>query len=226
MRVSFSVLAAVLLHGVIVGIVGVVVVRGRQAEVAPATVEVDVIAAKPDPIVDAPAAAEASSRAPSRALLRPRPVRHTPRLTIPTETPTVTTLAVAVVAPTAVAVVAPAAASPAVAPRSRGVGALFVHTDAADAALIAEPRYRTNPTPEYPIASRRRREEGVVLLNVAVDADGIPSTITINHSSGYPLLDEAALDAVRRWSFEPARAAGVPVFSTVVVPVRFSLDVR
>lgn len=86
------------------------------------------------------------------------------------------------------------------------------------------PRYRTNPIPEYPIPSRRRREEGIVLLDVAVDADGKPSSISLNRSSGYPLLDRAALDAVRRWTFEPARAGGVPMFSRVVVPVRFSLS--
>jgi protein TonB len=223
MRLSLSVLAAVLLHGVIVGVVSVVVARGRQAEVAPAIVEVEVVAAKPDPLVDVPPAVAAPSGEPPRALPRPSPVRHTPRLTGPPEAPTATTLEAAAVAPTAVAVVAPAAAAPAVASTSRAVGASSAHPAAA---LIAKPRYRMNPAPEYPTASRRRREEGVVLLNVAVDTNGSPSTITINRSSGYPLLDEAALDAVRRWSFEPARAAGVPVFSTVIVPVRFSLDVR
>jgi protein TonB len=92
--------------------------------------------------------------------------------------------------------------------------------------LAAKPRYRTNPRPPYPIASERRGEEGIVLLNVAVNPNGLPAAISLNHSSGHPLLDQAAIDGVRRWTFEPARAGGVPVFSLAVVPVRFSLADR
>jgi protein TonB len=60
-------------------------------------------------------------------------------------------------------------------------------------------------------------------LNVFVQTDGLPSTVSLNRSSGHPLLDASALAAVRRWTFEPARAAGLAVASLVVVPVRFSL---
>ena len=91
------------------------------------------------------------------------------------------------------------------------------------AVVSATPRYHTNPKPDYPIPSLRRREEGIVLLNVLVQTDGTPAAISLNRSCGHPLLDRAALDAVHRWTFEPARAAGVPVSSLVVVPVRFSL---
>lgn len=87
----------------------------------------------------------------------------------------------------------------------------------------ATPRYRVNPRPDYPIPSRRRGEEGVVLLNVVIQTNGVPESVSLNRSSGHPMLDRAAIDAVRRWSFEPARAASVPVASRVVVPVRFSL---
>jgi len=90
--------------------------------------------------------------------------------------------------------------------------------------VSASPRYRTNPTPDYPLPCKRRREEGIVLLNVVVQADGLPAAISLNRSSGHPLLDRSALDAVRRWTFEPGRAAGLPVSSRVVVPVRFSLE--
>ena len=93
-------------------------------------------------------------------------------------------------------------------------------------AVSAKPRYRSNPTPDYPIPSKRRGEEGIVLLNVQVQADGTPAAISLKRSCGHPLLDRAALDAVRRWTFEPARAAGVAVSSLAVIPVRFSLDDR
>jgi protein TonB len=88
----------------------------------------------------------------------------------------------------------------------------------------AKPRYRSNPAPDYPVPSRRRQEEGIVLLNVLVRPDGLAAAVSLNRSSGYPLLDRAALDAVNRWTFEPARAAGVPVSSTILIPIRFSLS--
>jgi protein TonB len=84
--------------------------------------------------------------------------------------------------------------------------------------------YLSNPKPDYPAEARRQRQEGVVLVSVEVDGDGRPSDVTLGRSSGFPLLDEAAVQAVRRWRFEPARAAGLPVSSRVEVPVRFSLS--
>ena len=62
-----------------------------------------------------------------------------------------------------------------------------------------------------------------MLVKVAVGADGAPTEVAIHRSCGHAMLDEAAVEAVRRWTFEPARAAGVPVASLVVIPVRFSL---
>jgi protein TonB len=85
-------------------------------------------------------------------------------------------------------------------------------------------RYRTNPNPEYPTAARTQHQEGVVLLSVEVSAEGRPTSISLARSSGFPLLDQAAIAGVRRWTFDPARAAGFPIASTEQVPVRFRLD--
>ncbi len=74
------------------------------------------------------------------------------------------------------------------------------------------------------MASKRRREEGEVRVAVTVGPDGRPLRVSLAKSSGHPLLDQAAVDAVRTWTFEPARASGVAVTSEVVVPVRFSLS--
>jgi len=63
-----------------------------------------------------------------------------------------------------------------------------------------------------------------VLISVEIGGDGRASEVTLKRSSGFPLLDEAAIRAVRGWTFEPARAAGIPVSSRVDVPVRFSLS--
>lgn len=85
------------------------------------------------------------------------------------------------------------------------------------------PRYRNTPAPKYPPAARREHQEGVVLLAVDVGSNGRPTGVVVKKSSGVSILDEAAVTAVRRWTFEPARSAGLPVESTVEVPVRFSL---
>src|ERR1039457_2975973 len=90
--------------------------------------------------------------------------------------------------------------------------------------VLATPRYRSSPRPEYPIASRRRHEEGEVRLTIAVSADGRPLRVSLAGSSGHPLLDQAAIDAVRGWTFAPARASEIAVPNEVVVPVRFSLS--
>jgi len=90
------------------------------------------------------------------------------------------------------------------------------------------PRYglgsAANPIPRYPEIARARGWEGVVLLNVSVAADGRAETVDIARSSGHAVLDEAALDAVRRWRFDPARRAGVRVPGAATVPIRFKLE--
>jgi TonB family protein len=49
------------------------------------------------------------------------------------------------------------------------------------------------------------------------------AAVWLNRGSGHPLLDQSALAAVRRWTFEPGRAAGQAVSSLVVARVRSSL---
>ncbi|NPV05072.1 MAG: TonB family protein [Syntrophaceae bacterium] len=88
---------------------------------------------------------------------------------------------------------------------------------------IAWPRYGENARPHYPEAARMRGYEGVVLLSAEVRADGRVGEVRILKSCGYDMLDRSALDAVRRWKFEPGRRMGVPVAMWVDVPVRFVL---
>mgnify|MGYP000281677152 CR=1 FL=1 len=72
--------------------------------------------------------------------------------------------------------------------------------------------------------SRRLGEEGRVLLAVQVDADGAPRQVRIARSSGYPRLDAAALAAVEKWRFVPARQGEHSVAASVNVPIHFRLD--
>ena len=64
-------------------------------------------------------------------------------------------------------------------------------------------------------------------MSVQVEADGRPSSISLKQSSGHRLLDEAALDAVRRWTFGArARRRSAGDQRRALVPVRFSTTDR
>jgi protein TonB len=217
-RLALALVAATVLH-VALYAAGVAFLRGPSPrEEPPAKVEVEIVVAKPDPMAAAPASIETPM---------PHPTRQPRARAIAAPVPTVPTVDhAAPEAPIVADVSAPEAAtpsSPGIEPARSSKDAARA-TDGGGALLSAKPRYRVNPAPEYPIASSRRREEGVVMVQVRVDANGAPSAISLAASSGYPLLDAAALDAVRRWTFDPARAAGAPVSSLVTVPVRFSLS--
>ncbi|MCS6860896.1 MAG: energy transducer TonB [Abditibacteriales bacterium] len=88
----------------------------------------------------------------------------------------------------------------------------------------AKPKYRNNPKPDYPPDARRQKQEGVVYLLVSINARGRVEDVQVDQSSGFTLLDEAALKAVRRWEFEPARRGDTPVPTRVRVPIRFKLE--
>lgn len=83
--------------------------------------------------------------------------------------------------------------------------------------------YLHNPPPQYPAMSRRLGEQGRTLLRVIVSADGAAVSVALQTSSGSSRLDEAALDAVRRWRFVPAKRGDQAVSASVVVPIKFSL---
>jgi len=78
--------------------------------------------------------------------------------------------------------------------------------------------------PRYPTESRRKREQGVVLLSVLLAVDGTVADISIAQSSGFDRLDRAALSAVRRWRWSPTMRGGAPVMVRGVVEVPFVLQ--
>ena len=87
----------------------------------------------------------------------------------------------------------------------------------------ANAAYLKNPAPEYPQMAQRRGWEGTVLLRVEVLASGRPGQIQIQKSSGRDALDAAALAAVKRWSFVPAKQGDVAQAGWVSVPIDFKL---
>ncbi|MGH7104746.1 MAG: energy transducer TonB [Acetobacteraceae bacterium] len=80
-----------------------------------------------------------------------------------------------------------------------------------------------NAPPGYPPLAVRDGEEGSVILRVHIAADGSATSVEIFRTSGYPLLDQAALRAVGRWHFVPARRVELPVPSTMLGKIRFVL---
>jgi protein TonB len=89
--------------------------------------------------------------------------------------------------------------------------------------VLAQPLYRENPEPEYPTLARRRQLEGTVVLEVLVTSEGTVGGLALHQSSGYSLLDEAALKGVKGWRFVPGRRGAAAVAMPVLVPVRFGL---
>lgn len=83
--------------------------------------------------------------------------------------------------------------------------------------------YLDNPAPGYPPLSRKQGEQGTVQLRVRVSAAGTALEVSLHKTSGFPRLDQRAIDTVRQWKFVPARQGGQPVDAWVIVPITFSL---
>lgn len=109
--------------------------------------------------------------------------------------------------------VAPAVAAPAAMPAPRE--------------SVAPPRfdadYLSNPAPVYPSVSRRLHEQGLVLLRVRVTAEGQAAQVLVERTSGSYRLDRAAVQAVERWRFIPARRGADSIEAWVLVPIEFEL---
>lgn len=77
--------------------------------------------------------------------------------------------------------------------------------------------------PEYPELARKAGIHGQVILECIVDTMGLVIDVKVS-SSLHEVMDEAAIKAVRKWRFKPARQRNKPVKVRVTVPVRFTLE--
>lgn len=75
----------------------------------------------------------------------------------------------------------------------------------------ARPVFRSCALPVYPAASKRRNETGTVVVSYLVSKDGTVTDSKVTSSSGYGALDIAALTALSKCRFEPARAGSEAV---------------
>ena len=69
-----------------------------------------------------------------------------------------------------------------------------------------------------------RKQQGTVFIEVLVDVKGTPKSIKIDRSSGFKVLDVAALEAIEKWTFVPAHRGSKIVEASVVVPIEFRIN--
>lgn len=125
--------------------------------------------------------------------------------------------------------VAKAAAAAPVRPASRPVTSQAPASQATSSAIStqlpsADAAGLNNKAPVYPLLSRKRKEQGTVWLLLLVSKDGLVTQLKLKKSSGFDRLDQAALQAVKAWKFQPARQQGQPIDYWYELPLKFSLQ--
>ena len=87
---------------------------------------------------------------------------------------------------------------------------------------IREPRKLKHVPPAYPDIARQARVQGVVILECTIGSDGRITDVAVLR--GIPLLDAAAVEAVRQWVYAPTTVNGVPARVIMTVTVNFKLS--
>ena len=87
---------------------------------------------------------------------------------------------------------------------------------------ISEPRKTKNVAPTYPEMAKRARVQGTVILEATISPQGRVSDVKVLR--GIPMLDEAAISAVKQWAYTPTMLNGTPVPVIMSVTVNFKLD--
>jgi protein TonB len=87
---------------------------------------------------------------------------------------------------------------------------------------IKEPKKLKNINPEYPDIAKQARVQGVVILECTISPQGKVTDVKVLR--GIPLLDSAAVEAVKQWVYTPTLLNGVPVPVIMTVTVNFRLS--
>lgn len=77
---------------------------------------------------------------------------------------------------------------------------------------------------KYPPLAQDEGMEGKVLVRVVIETDGTVSHVSVVQSSGFTILDEAAIDSVKQWMFTPAASDGKPIKSVSIMPIFYKLQ--
>jgi protein TonB len=87
---------------------------------------------------------------------------------------------------------------------------------------IKEPKKLKNVNPVYPDIAKQARVQGIVILECTISPQGKVSDVKVLR--GLPLLNDAAIDAVKQWVYTPTLLNGVPVPVIMTVTVNFKLS--
>lgn len=87
---------------------------------------------------------------------------------------------------------------------------------------VSAPKALNTPDPEYSEEARKAKYQGTAILWLIVGPDGRPRDIKVSRQLGMG-LDQKAVEAVRRWTFQPAMKDGHPVAVQIQVEVNFRL---
>lgn len=92
-------------------------------------------------------------------------------------------------------------------------------------AIGATRRVLHNPEPHYPLVSRRLKEQGLVVVKLCVNDQGVVGESSVSKSSGFQNLDQSALKALSQWRFVPL-ASNLSNFTSQCfqTPVKFTLE--
>jgi protein TonB len=87
---------------------------------------------------------------------------------------------------------------------------------------IRPPQKIHDVAPRYPVIAQQSRVAGLVILEAVISEDGAVQSVRVLRSQ--PLLDSAAVEAVRQWRFTSTLLNGQPVPVVMTVTVNFRLD--
>ncbi|HDN9022255.1 TPA: energy transducer TonB [Aeromonas salmonicida] len=190
--------------------VGDASVNDAPAKAAAAAIPAQAVVKKP-----VPAQKRAVQKPASKLIPKPVPRPPTPKATPIAKAEPVTERAAPVTPISADTRQGDSAATP--------VKSLQSGSGAGSSAPIARDARLNNPEPPYPYESRRRGEEGRVILKVRVAADGTAASVEVDKSSGYRRLDMTARRTVSRWTFIPAKQNNAAVEAWTKVTILFQL---
>lgn len=99
-------------------------------------------------------------------------------------------------------------------------------TPSGDVAALSTPTFRQMAPPQFPATAKDAGISGRVDVEVDVDVDGRVTAVDVVRSEPAGVFDEAAISAVRKWTFNPGidAATGKPAPARVRVPIRFEAD--
>lgn len=179
-------------------------------EYIPVEMKVPPLPAAPRPVAPAPVSTAPSPGPPLVApdKIAPEIERPLPQVSVPGVPGGVDVLSGTAIMPSAGGVVPPPPPKPAGPVRPGG--------------NVKSPDRIFNVRPDYPPIAISARVSGSVIIEAIIGTDGVVRDARVTRS--IPLLDEAALKAVRQWRYTPTTLNGVPVAVIMTVTVTFTLD--